>query len=228
MSTEQADHEPAPSTETAAQDPLYANSYAISYRLLGERRSADAVARQVAEELHRAGGIAGADWLQRLVVTTVLGSEQAGTADDSGMRAALRRRLARATPDEQVAGSLVHLAGYPVDFVAGVLGVDEERAVSLAGVIAPPPDVDYRSLGDPALLSGVRAEQPDRSRSIAMPHWTTVAAVVAIVAFVLAATQCQGQRPTLGEPIEGSAGVVLDRSEDTADPLSGTADRSPS
>lgn len=207
MSTERAESQSTVSRPPAAEDPFFANAYAIAFRLLGDRGRAEVVAAGVSEQVTAAGGLAEPDWMHRLVIETLERCEPLPTADSSGIRVALRRRLARATPDEQVAGSLVHLAGYPVEFAADVLGTDAAGAASLAGVIAPPPDVDYRSLGDPALVSGDSAGASSKGRSLHRPHWTTVAAVAAVAAFVLAATQCQGARPTLGEPIEGSLSV---------------------
>lgn len=214
MSTEPAEPESAAASATATEDPFYANAYAISFRLLGDRALAGGVATEVADDLHRAGGLGSPTWMRRLVTETVRRCGDVDPGDGSGIRAALRRRLASASTDECVAGSLVHLAGYPVDFVAEVIGTDAPTAASLAGVIAPPPEVDYRELGDPALLHGGRSVGQSTRARFPRPHWTTVVAVTAVLAFILAATQCHGERPVLGDPIEGAAStevVVLQR-----------------
>ncbi|MDQ2677370.1 MAG: hypothetical protein M3Y51_01400 [Actinomycetota bacterium] len=144
-------------------------------------------------------------------------------ADDpsAGLRAALRRRLVNVTPDERVAGALVHLAGYPADFVAEVLGTTPQAALSAAAVLAPPPGVDYRELGEPA-LTGTEPHRGNRRGSSRMrrPHWTTIAAVAVVAAAVIAATQVTGPRPTLGPPLEeGGAAAIQGAGQRNGDPL---------
>ena len=158
------------------------------------------------------------------------GAPDAGAADtrapggratddaSAGLRAALRRRLVNATPDERVAGALVHLAGYPPEFVADVVATTPESAVRAAAVLAPPPGVDYRDLGDPSLTGSASSRRAGRSRSrMRRPHWTTIAAVAVVAAAVIAATQVTGPRPTLGPPIdEGGMGAVVAEPPDNA------------
>lgn len=190
------------------------NAYAISYRLLGDRPAAAAVAGIAAERLRQSGRAGAPDWLYALVQYTLdqtvapgapVVQEQPGDPAAS-LRAALRRRLARATPDERVAASLIHLAGYTPEFVGQVLGRSSEEATELAGVLAPPPGVAYRDLGDPQLTrSRTATEAPRRARR---PGVTTVLVILVLVAAVLVATQITGPRPTLGPPVdEGGLGT---------------------
>ena len=219
---------PAHATDTA----LETNAYAISYRLLGDRTAARAVAGISAERLRQVGGMTRPDWMYLLVEFTLDQTVEPGVMavrpneEDpyTGLRTALRRRLERAAPDERVAGSLIHLAGYPVDMVAGVVNRTPDQTVQLAGILAPPPGVDYRDLGDPELTHRAPARRGDARRR--RPHWTTLAAVAVVVAVVLAATQLTGPRPTLGPPIdEGGLGAQVTTEQRSADPLSGTAGR---
>ncbi|CAN5532333.1 hypothetical protein BH10ACT3_BH10ACT3_06500 [soil metagenome] len=194
---------------------LESNAYAVAYRLLGDRPAARAVAGIATQRLRqatdpdRSGQPLPEDWLALLTTFTVeqtVGPAGLGIIDEASdpnasLRAALRRRLERATPEERVAGALVHLAGYPVDFVASVLGTTPEEARSLAGVLAPPPGVAYRDLGDPELTGGTAGHEP-RSRRRRRPHWTTIVAVIVLCLALFYATQVTGPRPTLVE--EGS------------------------
>lgn len=214
---------------TDADAALETNAYAISYRLLGDRPSARAVAGIAAERVRQLGGMGRPDWLYLLVEYTLeqtVGPGAMSTHEDpddpfAGLRTALRRRLERATPDERVAGSLLQLAGYPPDFVGGVVRTDAAGAAALAQVIAPPPGVEYRDLGDPELTRrDVASTGSGRRRR--RPHWTTIAAITVVVAAILAATQITGPRPTLGPEIEEGMAAV------EASELSGTAGRSPS
>jgi len=227
-------------TTDATDTALETNSYAISYRLLGDRPAARAVSAIAAERLRQAGGMNRPDWLYLLVEFTLDQTVEPGVLavrpndDDpyTGLRTALRRRLERAAPDERVAGSLIHLAGYPVDMIAGVVNRSSEQTVQLAGILAPPPGVDYRDLGDPELTrripASVGAAQPRRR-----PHWTTLIAVAMVAAVVLAATQITGPRPTLGPPLdEGSsaqteAPIEAPLNGTVEAPLNGTVDRPP-
>lgn len=214
---------------TDSDAALETNAYAISYRLLGDRPSARAVAGIAAERVRQLGGLGRPDWMYLLVEYTLeqtVGPGAMSTREDprdpfASLRTALRRRLERATPDERVAGSLLQLAGYPADFVAGVVRTDPARAAALAQVIAPPPGVAYRDLGDPELTHRPVAATSGRRRR-RRPHWTTIAAISVVVAAILAATQITGPRPTLGPEIEEGMAAV------EAPPVSGTADRSPS
>lgn len=220
-------------SDHATDTALETNAYAISFRLLGDRPAARAVAGISAERLRQIGGMRRPDWMYLLVEFTLDQTVAPGVVavepneDDpySGLRAALRRRLERAAPDERVAGSLIHLAGYPVALVASVVNRSPQQTLQLAGILAPPPGVDYRDLGDPELTH----RQPTRrssGRRRRRPHWTTLAAVAVVAAIVLMATQVTGPRPTLGPPLdEGGLGAPAATATTS---LSGTAGRSPS
>jgi hypothetical protein len=216
-------------THDPADSALETNAYAISFRLLGDRPAARAVAGIAAERLRQVGGMTRPDWMYLLVEFTLDQTVEPGVMavqahpDDpySGLRTALRRRLERAAPDERVAGSLIHLAGYSVDWVATVVNRSSEQTVQLAGILAPPPGVDYRDLGDPELTRRPAPTRADTTRR--RPHWTTLAAVAVVIAVILAATQITGPRPTLGPPLdEGSAPAA---SAPDAGSVSGTAGR---
>lgn len=192
---------------------LERNAYAIAYRLLGDRPAAGAVAGIAAERLRQSGRADAPDWLANLTlfaidqaVGGVVPAVEAGDDPHASLRAALRRRLARAEPDERIAGALVHLAGYPPDFVASVTGRSPDEVRRLAGVLAPPPGIAYRDLGDPE-LTGAPPQEPAPPRR-RRPHWTTVAVLVLIVALVVAATRMTGPRPTLGPPVEEGGAPV--------------------
>lgn len=142
------------------------------------------------------------DWMAKLVdftITQTIGPSPIEHIDPEAdehwsMRTALRRRLEHATTDERVVGALIHLSGYPVESVAEMTGIPVDRVQSLARVLAPPPGVHYRDLGDPQLTGGpTRAAAP----RIRWPHWTTIVVVVVFALLVLYATQVTGPRPTL-------------------------------
>ncbi len=200
---------PAATSDTA----LETNAYAISYRLLGDRPAARAVAGIAAERLRQIGGMSRPDWMYLLVEFTLNQTIEPGALavapnpDDpyTGLRTALRRRLVRAAPDERVAGALVHLGGYPIDFVASVVNRTPEQTAGLAGVLAPPPGVDYRDLGDPELTH--RVPVANRHARRRRPHWTTIVVAILILLAITVATQMTGPRPTLGPaPTEGGLG----------------------
>lgn len=236
--------DPTPEVATA----MRANAYAVTYRLLGSADAAGAAADEavrvtasessdlLADPAHR--------WLAPLAAHAVEASArtaaesqpdggdgaplprpaQQGAVAQASLREALRRRLANATDRERAAGALVHLAAYDPTDVARILDCSTEEAVALAGVIAPPPSVDYRSLGDPDLVGPREAVRRGRSRRGArrprVPHWSTILAAIVVVVMVIAATQCTGPRPTLGPE--------ADENSWHAEQLSGTEARSPS
>jgi|GEM_PF-1224237 len=202
---------------------LHSNSYAVSYRLLGDADRATAVSTVAIQRVHQLSEENSEDWLQQLVLFTVAQSlhptairrldepgspsttESGEHADpDASLREALRRRLDSATPEEQIAGCLIQLCGYPSEFVAGCMGVSSEAVRVLAAVIAPPPGVSYRNLGDPSLTGAAR---PATARKNPWrPHWTTVVAILLVMLAVLYATQVTGPRPTLTN--EGGFGAT--------------------
>lgn len=198
-------------------DPIESNAYAISYRLLGSRPAALAAAQIAAERVRRRfdeeGGldvdqVEPQHWMPMLVDYTVERSVEPDVygdlgerdIDHAGLRSALRRRLVRASRVERVVGALVHLAGYEIVDVASMLDMDEARVRNAARVIAPPPGVDYRYLGDPQLV-GDRAEDTTSSRRL--PSRSTILMAVLVAVAVLIAVRCQGPRPSLVE--QGSA-----------------------
>ena len=218
----------------AIDTALETNAYAISYRLLGDRPAARVVAGISTERLRQVGGMTRPDWMYLLVEFTLDQTVEPGVLalrpndEDpfTGLRTALRRRLERAAPDERVAGSLIHLAGYPVDLVASVVNRTPEQTVQLAGILAPPPGVDYRDLGDPEVTHRQPARRGNGARR-RRPRWTTVAALAVVATIVLAATQITGPRPTLGPPLEegGLVAPTAAAPQVTGDQLSGTAGR---
>lgn len=194
-------------------DPVESNSYAISYRLLGSRPAALAAAQIASERVRRrfdeeggldVGTVAVENWLPMLVDFTVEQSVQPdvyGDLDDrevdqAGLREALRRRLVRASRIERVVGALVHLAGYRIAQVSSMLDMDEQRVRTAARVLAPPPGIDYRSLGDPRLIGESTAPRPPRVRR---PSRSTLLVGALLLVLVVLALQCQGPRPTLVE-----------------------------
>ena len=212
---------------------LQSNSYAVSYRLLGDSDLAAAVSTVAAQRVRQLPEELSESWLVQLTLFTVqqalhptaliapeepagaVSSENAKTQDvNVSLREALRRRLDRATPEEQVAGSLIQLCAYPPEFVAGLMGTSPEAVTALAAVIAPPPGVSYRDLGDPALTGSTRPAAPPRYRR--RPHWSTIVALLLVVIAVLYATQVTGPRPTLRE--EGGLGPTTQTSVEAEGP----------
>lgn len=199
---------------------LEANAYAVAFRLLGDRPAARAVSGIATQRLRQQGSPMPTDWLASLIDYTIdqtVGPGSLGVQDhdddpQASLRAALRRRLERATRDERIAGALIQLAGYSPDFVGPLLGTTPEHARSLAGVLAPPPGVAYRDLGDPELTGRAPAPTTSRRSRHRRPHWTTVLAVVVLCLAVLYATQVTGPRPTLID--EGGAGLVAHVQQD--------------
>jgi hypothetical protein len=183
---------------------LEANAYAVAFRLLGDRPAARAVSGIATQRLRQQGEPLPDDWLALLTDYTIdqtVGPAAMGAHDDerdpqASLRSALRRRLERATREERVAGALIQLAGYSPEFVGPLLGTSPEHARALAGVLAPPPGVAYRDLGDPELTGLAPASLPRRPRR-RWPHWTTFLAILVLCLAVLYATQVTGPRPTL-------------------------------
>ena len=193
-----------------------ANAYAIAYRLLGDRSAAHAAVGIATSRLQATGALEHPDWLARLagaVVAESVGPASAGVspADSDptgeGLRVALRRRLASASDEERVAAALHHLAGYPIDQVAGFMGRTPQDADRLAAALAPPPGISYRELGDPELI-GSGSSRP--TRPLIPLRLSTVLSAVAVLALVFGASRCVGPRPRLG-PAPQRAPVVVSR-----------------
>lgn len=198
---------------TADLDAARANAHAIAFRLLGDRSVTRAVVDTSLERLRSSGGLDRPDWLCAVAAETVAGSvgsladaltseggggnagvpasEAAGS--DAARRAELRRRLAAATPEERVAASLHHLAGYPIEAVAVFTGHPTEEAARLADVLRPAPGESYRFLGDPELVGPA----PSASEHRPLLSRTTVLSILVVVGLVLGAGRCVGARPTL-------------------------------
>ncbi len=209
-------------------DPLEANAYAITFRLLGDRPAASAASRISAERVRARRDAADPRLLSDLAAEAVRNSvgviaegrrARPGTSgsladvspgsDDETLRAALRRRLASCPDPQRSAAALHHLAGYPIEQVAGFLGVAVDEATRDAAVLAPPPGVSYRALGDP-LVGGAGAAAPRaRRRRRRLVRWTTVVPAVVVVAVVVAVGRSVGERPTLGPAQPGRAGVQV-------------------
>ena len=206
-------------------EALQANAYAIAYRLLGDRPAARAASTIAVEQVRAQGGLADDRWPARLAVATVRhsvgvladgrrpeASDHGGPVDvEEGLRTAIRRRLSTATDDERAAAALHHLAGYDVHHVAVALGRPPGEVAGLAAVLAPPPGVSYRLLGDPEVLgagSGVgTAVRARRRRWRPALRGTTLALIAGVLALVAAATVAVGARPSLGPAEPGRAEV---------------------
>lgn len=192
--------------------PLESNAYAVSYRLLGDRPAALAVAGIAAERLRQLGDPLPTDWMAKLIeftVTQTIGPspiEHLNTEADEywSIRTALRRRLEHAKTDERVVGALVHLSGYSIESVSSMTDIPVDEVQSLARVLAPPPGVHYRDLGDPELTGGPTSQRTPQGR-FRRPHWTTIVVLVVLALLVLYATQVTGPRPSLVE--EGGMAV---------------------
>ncbi|MEI2637857.1 MAG: hypothetical protein V9F03_02485 [Microthrixaceae bacterium] len=205
-------------------DPIVSNAYAVAFRLVGVESIAHDVAlaasQRVRDRFQTGGGVdldsvAIDMWLPMLIDYAVDESvrrtprpediEEFRYPDQhSSMREALRRRLVRASRQERVIGALVHLSGYSIDDVAEMLKLDPPLVAMAAKVIAPPPGFDYRRLGDPQLIGTDHlAGRP----TLRLPATSTIAAAIAILIVVLAATMCHGPRPSLVE--EGSLSLNL-------------------
>lgn len=188
---------------------VQANAFSIAYRLLGDRPAAQAAVGIAIERTHLHGDLEQPDWLCRLAEATVAASvgpasgavhgDAGREGDQEGIRAALRRRLSSASTDQRVAASLHHLAGYPLDAVAGFMGRPVEEVATLASTIAPPPGVDYRSLGDPRLIGTSGGSSTRHRRPLPI---TTILTTVVVIAVVFAASRCVGPRPRLGPESE--------------------------
>lgn len=210
-------------------DPLEANAYAITFRLLGDRPAASAASRISAERVRARRVATDPRLLADLAAEAVRNSvgviaegrraqpatsgslaDVAPGSDDEALRAALRRRLASSPDPQRSAAALHHLAGYPIEQVAGFLGVGVEEAARDAAVLAPPPGVSYRTLGDPLVRGTGAATTPRvRHRRRRLVRWTTVVPAVVVVALVVAAGRSVGERPTLGPAQPGRASVQV-------------------
>ena len=185
------------------ESAVHANAYAIAYRLLGDRPAAQAAVGIAVERVRAAGALERPDWLAHVAAATV--SQAVGVASvattpsadpaHDGLRAAMRRRLASASDDERVAASLHHLAGYPVDQVAALMGRPVDEVARLTRALAPPPGVSNRDLGDPELVGASTSAASQRRRTVSI---STVVTALVVLALVFGVSRCVGPRPTLG------------------------------
>lgn len=177
------------------------------------------------------------DWLPRVVqdateASLALGArypQELASADDSSTREALRRRLAGAEPDTWVAVGLHHLAGYPIERTATLMGSDQASVERLCAAFAPPPGVSWASLGDPLGREAGPVRRGGK-RKRRFPLYPVIAAVVVLALALWAATSV-GERPSFATPgddptapaaQEGSAPAVEPGGalfEPTLDPL---------
>ncbi len=160
------------------------------------------------------------DWLPRVVHDTTEASlalgamypQELASAEDSSTREALRRRLAGADPDTWVAVGLHHLAGYPIDRTAALMGSDQASVERLCAPFAPPPGVSWESLGDPLGREAGPVRRGGKRKS-RFPLYPVIAAVVVLALAIWAATSV-GERPSFAtagdDPTaqDGSAPVV--------------------
>ena len=97
----------------AIDTALETNAYAISYRLLGDRPAARAVAGISAERLRQVGGMTRPDWMYLLVEFTLDQTVEPGVHGGAAQR---RRSVHRACAPRCAAGSSGRLrtSGWPV------------------------------------------------------------------------------------------------------------------
>lgn len=124
------------------------------------------------------------------------------------LRSAVRRRLENSTAEERIAGALVHLSGYPVEFAARAMNVSQDQLLEWSNVLAPPPNMSYRQLGDPDKT------HEDQFFDARQPWWRrhmftiAVAIVVLIAAFWM--TRLSGERPSFGPELDQDTVIVTD------------------
>lgn len=124
------------------------------------------------------------------------------------LRSAVRRRLENSTAEEQIAGSLVHLSGYPVEFAARAMNVSEDQLLDWSNVLAPPPNMSYRQLGDP------EKTHEDQFVGSAQPWWRrhvfTIAVVIVVILAAFWMTRLSGERPSFGPELNQDSVVVTE------------------
>jgi poly(3-hydroxybutyrate) depolymerase len=140
-----------------ADQTLWANARAITFRLLGdaelsERAAGDAVAQVQLLAVEGPGSwVAHPHWLTVLAAIAVDRSLVLDVMDVQDhpelapVRKQIRQRLAAASPAQWVAPVVHHLAGYPLATASQLLGRTPEDVAADAALLDP--SVDYRSLG---------------------------------------------------------------------------------
>jgi poly(3-hydroxybutyrate) depolymerase len=140
-----------------ADQTLWANARAITFRLLGdvdlsERAASEAVAQVQLLAVQGPGSwVANPHWLTVLAAVAVDRSlvldvmDAADHPELAPVRRQVRQRLAAATPAQWVAPAVHHLAGYPVETAAQLLGRTPEDVAADCALLDGA--VDYRSLG---------------------------------------------------------------------------------
>ena len=151
----------------------------------------------------------------------------------SRTREAVRRRLAAATREERSVAALHHLAGYPLDQIADELDLTHEETALLAGVLAPPPGVSYRPLGDPRRIGVLEPEAlrvtgppPLRRRPRRRTVLTVIGVAVVIALVTIGAALSVGERPSLDPPSSAASGTPTVEST-TSTPRSAGCGRAP-
>ena len=161
-----------------ADQTLWANARAITFRLLGdealsERAAGEAVAQvQLLAAQGPGSWVANPHWLTVLAAVAVDRSLVLDVMDAQDhpelapVRRQVRQRLAAATPAQWVAPVVHHLAGYPVETAAQLLGRDLDDVAADCALL--PADVDYRSLGQ-----AQTAARPLPAADVVVPDTTT-------------------------------------------------------
>ncbi len=192
-------------TPQPAQSASFANAYAVTYRLLGDRGIATELSTSIAERYGPSESEPADRWLPDVVHDAVAASlalegelaRELAAADSASMREALRRRLGGADDATRVAVGLHELAGYPVDVTAGLMSFDADEVASMCGPYAAPPGSSWAELGDPVnrAAGGIKRAQRTPRR---VPVFAIVA-VLAVVALAIWAGTSIGERPSVGE-----------------------------
>ncbi|MGI9579133.1 MAG: hypothetical protein ACR2OH_13110 [Microthrixaceae bacterium] len=207
------------------RSPAYANAYAVSYRLLGQRDMATELSSTVAARFGGRESDPPSTWLPGVVsdateAALALGTEfpdELAAAEQASAREALRRRLSGADSTTWVAVGLHHLGGYPLDRTAAVMDTDQSTVEELCGPYAPPPGVTWASLGDPLTREAGRVRRSGAQRN-RFPIYPVLAGVI-VVALVIWAATSVGERPSVGNADAGTDPEGTQTDAGTGDPV---------